>query len=76
MFSETTTTEYAAALADDMAAHGVELLQDAELLLADLQTMPLPAALAAEAAQHRAALISAQAFYSAVSGRLEASATI
>lgn len=42
MFSETTTTEYAADLADDMAAHGVELLQDAELLLADLQAMPLP----------------------------------
>ncbi|MBD2718111.1 hypothetical protein [Synechococcus sp. FACHB-909] len=72
MFSETTTTEYAADLAADLAAHGVEALQDLEVSVSELQTLPLAPAAAAEAARMRAALLTLQAGFAALPGLLEA----
>ena len=67
-----TVAEYISDLAFVLATDGVESLQHAEIFLNDLQARPLTRDVAAEAAIHRAALISAQTFFAALPGLLEA----
>ena len=67
-----TPVTYARALAGDMATDGIEDLQHAELLLSEMQEMPLTPDEAADAARLRGSMLALQAGYVALAAQVAA----